>query len=297
MTAGLRNLAAVMSCALLPLLFPNFSFGQGRQPVTETVRVNGKSMRVVSSVTNERRPGQPVLVLEAGANSTSGAWRPVLNRLSQLAPVVAYDRSGLGQSEFDGVPPTLHHVAEVLHALLAESHVPPPYVLVGHSWGMAYVRAFANAYPNEVVGIVFIEATDFERTPEEERAELPPGSAGGVGPTLPEGPPGMRAEFDQLLAEGSRGFATLRAMALPTALPVATVVGMALPDDMPADQRRTMTVFKRLQLKHQTTWTLASLSGLLLVSSESGHYVMGDAPDLVIQAVQHVLAHVGKGKQ
>lgn len=291
MTA-LPKLAVATICVLPPLLFPNLSFGQDLQLVTQAVRVNGKSMRIVKSVASERRPGEPVLVLEAGANSASGAWRPVMNRLAQLAPVVAYDRSGLGQSEFDGIPPTLRHVADVLHALLAEAHVPPPYVLAGHSWGMAYVRAFANAYPNEVVGIVFIEATDFERTPEEERAELPAGSAGGVGPTLPDGPPGMRAEFDQLVAEGARGFATLRAMTLPAALPVATVIGMALPDDMPADQRRTMTVFKRLQVKHQTAWTLASRSGLLLVSSESGHYVMGDAPELVIQAVQHVLAHV-----
>jgi pimeloyl-ACP methyl ester carboxylesterase len=47
---------------------------------------------------------------------------------------------------------------EELHALLAEADVGPPYVLVGHSMGGVYARLYANAYPEEVVGMVLVDS-------------------------------------------------------------------------------------------------------------------------------------------
>ena len=60
---------------------------------------------------------------------------PVFAELATLAPVVAYDRAGNGQSPADGQPATPAHIAARLHALLGAAGIPPPYVLVGHSWG------------------------------------------------------------------------------------------------------------------------------------------------------------------
>lgn len=210
--------------------------------------------------------------------------------IARVAPVLAYDRSGIGGSDFDSIAPTLPHVAETLHALLQSAHVPAPYVLAGHSWGAAFVRAFASLYPNDVVGAVFLEATDFERTPDETAAELPPGThESGNAPRLPEGPPGLRAEIQQLLAEGATGFASLRAMRLSPAVPIAVVVGGALPADLPAASVVEMKAFKRFQIKHQAAWTLASPAGLFLMSSRAGHQVMTDDPALVLQGIKHVL--------
>jgi pimeloyl-ACP methyl ester carboxylesterase len=103
------------------------------QPATKRISVNNRAMRVWSSGLEHRKPGQPVVVLEAGSGSTLEAWKPVFGQISRLAPTFAYDRSGLGKSEFDGEAPTLRHVAQTLHALLAAAHIPAPYVLVGHS--------------------------------------------------------------------------------------------------------------------------------------------------------------------
>lgn len=77
--------------------------------------------------------------------------------MAEFAPVVAYDRAGVGESEPDGVQPTPRHVAQNLHALLSALGAPPPYVLVAHSLGGIFVRMYVELYPEEVAGLVYID--------------------------------------------------------------------------------------------------------------------------------------------
>ena len=61
-------------------------------------------------------------------------------------------------------------VAE-LHALLQAAEVPGPYVLAGHSMGGFFARLYASTYPDEVVGLVLVDAyseqTETLMTPEQ----------------------------------------------------------------------------------------------------------------------------------
>jgi pimeloyl-ACP methyl ester carboxylesterase len=100
---------------------------------TRAVSVNNRAMWVWSEGLEGRKADQPVVILEAGAPATLDSWRPVFAAISGLAPVLAYDRSGLGRSDYDGERPTVTHVAQTLHVLLDAAHIPPPYVLVGAS--------------------------------------------------------------------------------------------------------------------------------------------------------------------
>ena len=109
---------------------------------TRIVNVGGGNMRVWTEGLERRQVGKPVVVLEAGAGNGLDTWRPVFAEISKRAPVVAYDRRGIGQSQADTERPTLRRVAASLHALLAQLGAAPPYVLVGHSWGGAFIRAF-----------------------------------------------------------------------------------------------------------------------------------------------------------
>ena len=47
------------------------------------------------------------MILQPGAGGDLDEWNVVFSQLAQIAPVLAYDRLGLGQSEFDGVRPTI----------------------------------------------------------------------------------------------------------------------------------------------------------------------------------------------
>lgn len=41
--------------------------------------------------------------------------------------------------------------------MLEELRIPPPYVLVGHSYGGLLVRVFAHRYPAEIAGLVLVD--------------------------------------------------------------------------------------------------------------------------------------------
>ena len=113
--------------------------------------------------------GSPTVVLETLSGGTSSYWGWVQPEVSKATRVCVYDRAGRGWSEPDPEPITLGRTASNLHALLTNAHIKGPYILVGHSIGGIYVRQFATQYPEEVLGMVLVDAShpeQFERYPE-----------------------------------------------------------------------------------------------------------------------------------
>ena len=45
-----------------------------------------------------------------------------------------------------------------LHTLLDQAGVPGPYVMAGHSLGAMWTRVYAGQYPQDVVGVVFVDS-------------------------------------------------------------------------------------------------------------------------------------------
>lgn len=102
--------------------------------------------------------GRPSVVLESGLGGMSSAWGWIQPEAAKFCRVVSYDRAGLGWSGPDLAPKTAVLAARRLHGILVHSRIPAPYVLVGHSMGGLLVRVFADIYPNEVAGIVLLDA-------------------------------------------------------------------------------------------------------------------------------------------
>ena len=99
---------------------------------TQWVEVEGHRMHVQTSGLEDALAGDPIVVLEAGFMLDGiSAWTSIFDDIAEFAPVVAYDRAGIGQSEEDGEPPTPQHVAENLHALLRVLGADPPYLRSG----------------------------------------------------------------------------------------------------------------------------------------------------------------------
>src|SRR5688572_19831780 len=105
--------------------------------------------------------GSPTVILEAG-RFPSTEWSAVLAETSQFTRVCRYDRANTGDSDPAPLPRTGQDVAADLHALLTAANVPGPYVLVGEALGGLYVRLYAAAYPEDVVGMVLAEAVHEE---------------------------------------------------------------------------------------------------------------------------------------
>ena len=73
-----------------------------------------------------------------------------------------YDRAGYGSSESAPGTPRPDDVTSDLHSLLQAAGVPAPYVLAGHSSGAIYARMYADAYPEEVVGVALLDGQPAE---------------------------------------------------------------------------------------------------------------------------------------
>ena len=117
--------------------------------------------------------GSPTVVLESGYRNDADIWSaelepgmsPVFPQVAKFTRVCAYDRPGtfldadhLGRSTPVPMPRTAHDLVSDLHALLQTAHVPGPYVFAAHSFGGIFARLYASTYPNEVVGMVLVDA-------------------------------------------------------------------------------------------------------------------------------------------
>jgi pimeloyl-ACP methyl ester carboxylesterase len=78
-------------------------------------------------------------------------------QVAKLTTSVIYDRAGTGWSDEVELPRTLNDVTAELHELLKLIGGPPPYILVGHSLGGAYVHRFAQRFPDHVSALLQIE--------------------------------------------------------------------------------------------------------------------------------------------
>ncbi|TPX74678.1 hypothetical protein CcCBS67573_g04063 [Chytriomyces confervae] len=108
----------------------------------------------------------PTILLDTGMAVTSVvAWEKMLPGLETLgARVCWYDRAGYGWSESGPLPQTAKRNSEILHEVLKTAEEKGPFILVGHSFGAWTIRLYAAAYPEQVVGLVFLEPSseDFE---------------------------------------------------------------------------------------------------------------------------------------
>lgn len=109
----------------------------------------------------------PTIIFSSGTGFAADAWfdSRIASEIAKKTTVLAYDRLhtfNSCQNANDFMPITAANVAEELHQLLALLKLPPPYVLVGHSIGGLYMLYYASHYPQEIAGILLLDATSAE---------------------------------------------------------------------------------------------------------------------------------------
>lgn len=102
----------------------------------------------------------PFVLYDAGAFGlyADGWW--IKEALKDRFRVCLYDRAGLGAS--DPVPentsPTPAFHVDDMRRLVAALGVTDPFTLIGHSMAGLRLHSFANLYPDELQGLVFVDA-------------------------------------------------------------------------------------------------------------------------------------------
>ncbi|MFF3458558.1 alpha/beta fold hydrolase [Streptomyces sp. NPDC002730] len=102
--------------------------------------------------------GGPAVVFLPGASAVGLDYFGVQQGVSQFTTAVVYDRGGTGYSDPLPLPRTAAAVATELRELLRAQHIAAPYVLVAHSLGGFYAHRFAQLYPQDVAGLVWLDA-------------------------------------------------------------------------------------------------------------------------------------------
>src|SRR6516162_1710210 len=121
-------------------------------PLGRFYDVEGRQLMIYASGT-----GSPAVVVLPGAGLTGLGYLNLHEQVSQFATSVLYDRAGTGWSDHVQLPRSATEVADELRLLLRVAGVPAPYVFVGHSLGGTYARRFAQRFPADVAGLLFLD--------------------------------------------------------------------------------------------------------------------------------------------
>jgi pimeloyl-ACP methyl ester carboxylesterase len=122
-------------------------------PVGELIDLGGYRLHLHSQGT-----GGPVVIMEAAIWDIGLTWSLVQPEVAKFTRAVVYDRGGLGWSDPSPKPRTAAALVEELHTLLQRADIAGPYVLVGQSFSGLLVRLFAYTYPDEMAGLVLVDA-------------------------------------------------------------------------------------------------------------------------------------------
>ena len=101
--------------------------------------------------------GTPAVVLEAGIAASSLSWSRLQPLLARSTRVCSYDRAGLAWSDATSGPRSITALSTSSAEYSSAPGLPPPYVLVGHSFGGLVIRGFSRAHPADVAGLVFVD--------------------------------------------------------------------------------------------------------------------------------------------
>lgn len=148
-------------CAALLAALPTALFAQDSAatppPTGKLVDIGGRRLhiRCVGS-------GAPTVITESGSSSFSIEWALVQDKVAPLTRICSYDRAGFAWSDRGPEENTVEETMDDLHHLLRAAALPPPYVLVGHSIGGMYIQAYQRRYPDEVDGLILVDATPEE---------------------------------------------------------------------------------------------------------------------------------------
>lgn len=274
----------------------------------------------------------PTVVLEAGGSSPALLWYLVQKEVAIFARVCSYDRAGFGWSDPVSKPLTANDAAEDLHKLLKTANVPGPYILVGHSIGGVYIRAFTHHYPAEVAGMVLVDSShesqnlryphEFNKISRRQISSmrmLPFLSRIGMlrltrawSLMMPEPPLpveiGMailatmyRTSYCEATYEEMVAIAGMVSQEKgPASLGDLPLIVLAADDSikkMPEAMVKAIgqnAFEKLLQLAQEFPQELAGLStcGKLIVVENSSHYIQWDQPKIVIDAIKEIVEQV-----
>jgi pimeloyl-ACP methyl ester carboxylesterase len=210
---------------------------------------------------------------------------------ARFTRVCAYDRPGVRLDGPDRSTPVAQphpadQAVEDLHRLLAASGEAGPYVLVPHSYGGVVATIFARTWPDDVAGLVMVDAVTPLVREVASREAVEKWDAINRR-SVPEAPEGV------LLLDA---FGKIDALPPQRPLPAA-VLRSDKPWQPPSTPKEQLAAGGVTFVEWQASEALlaAALGADLVAETHSGHNVYAYSPALVIAAIREVVEAVRSG--
>lgn len=223
--------------------------------------------------------GGPTVLFEAGLGHGKNIWGRIFNEISSISHALAYDRAGYGFSERSNHPRDGLQILRELRALLQIEEVKPPYVLVGHSLGGTIVKLFAKTFPDEVAGVVLVDARHAEFSKRCKQIGIS---------RMWYDPPALLFAMTSRAMRAEQASAALTARQARRAGDFPPVPLIVLSQDRSAS-RWPVRVGKVWDASQRQMAKMSHL-GRVKVVEASGHNIHRDQPDVVVSAILSVIA-------
>lgn len=279
------------------------------------ITINGFKVEVNITGLQNNQTNKPVIVFENGMADTYARWNVIINEVSKTNTVFAYNRPRIDESEDDNLPPTTEHIVNNLRKMLLEKGLKPPYLLVSHSFGGAYIRSFASLYPDEIAGLIFVDPIDF--TKKAGMGELPYLEMGLSKQQIDSAFGKPNNDFiEKLYSEMPKHYVEEVKISVhltqtefnecdrnplpdvPVHFILAGGYSASGGDNSPltCDREKLFRIAENLKMKRYLQLLYPLKYGKLFYSSKSSHFVQTDEPDLVISAIKLALIDYAKIK-
>ncbi len=225
--------------------------------------------------------GNTSIVFLNGFRMSLDSWNRLYPGVEKLGRVFAYNRFGAGYSSKAMTDQTGTTVVETLRDLLKAVELTSPYVLVGHSLGGIFTNLYARMYPEEVSGIVLVEAAHPDE-PKKQKEVQQPNFVMAINNWLKS----IEGKFDQYkYSEESKIDVTINqvksAGSFPQ-IPLAVVTGTKKMPFVPENNFE-------LHLQFQIELLTLSLNSKHYTAEGSGHFPQITEPEIVLAAIKDVV--------
>ena len=253
----------------------------------------------------------PTVILDAGLGGFSLDWFKVQNLLAENnIRACSYDRAGYGWSDRGPSPRATDQIVDELSKLLEAAELPAPYIMVGHSFGGFNMIYFAKLYASSTAGLVLVDSShpeQAERLPsipnDKSVADLGNFQRVFTGETLHFYPDNIRNLVGAILSSQKTADNERREY-VNYPVSAAQVSQSGRLRDMPLvvvsrgeQEWSNNPLGEALYLAWmdmQKDLSKLNASGTQIVAEGSGHLIPLEKPELVVDAIQSVIADVNK---
>ena len=300
--ASLLATAAVLAAAAACASSTKSATGPAASPTVSTLAPTSGSMSQgtdssLHMITNHGHrlafhvvPGHlPAIVLDSGGGQDSSYWKNLVPVLSKDtgSEIITYDRAGMGDSDEVPGPWKVEDAVSDLDAGLQQLGVTHDVVLVPHSEAGEIATYFVNDHPGVVAGAVLVDASLPDFYTPSELARVIAANQDQIA-QLAKAP--STKQTRQLLAvaqDYGPAHQAYHQMTWPQDVPAIVVASAKTPfDTSPADAQ--------LWRDAQAAFAAHAPNRQLVTAAGSSHDVPLDRPDVVIKAVQDMIAEVNR---